>query len=87
VPFRLVGDDRQFKKWQWVSARIQKASNDHRPESHKIFVDTITCDADSLPTKNGWIARREVLANLTVFGDFAALEEARVSSGITLGLL
>jgi hypothetical protein len=87
VPFRLVSDDKQFKKWQWITARIEKASNDHRPESHKLFVDTINCDADPLPTKDGWKARREVLAHLPVFNDFATLEEARASGGITLGLL
>jgi hypothetical protein len=36
VPFRLVSDDKQFKKWQWITARVAKASNDHRQESHKL---------------------------------------------------
>jgi len=56
VPFRLVSDDKQFKKWQWISARIEKASKDHRPESHKVFVDTIQCEGEPLPTKQGWRA-------------------------------
>jgi hypothetical protein len=87
VPFRLVDDEKQFKKWQWINARIEKASNDHRPESHKLFVDTITCEGNPLSTKDGWKARRAQLANIPVFDDFATLEEARVSGGITLGLL
>jgi len=64
VPFCLVSDEQQFKKWQWIDARIEKASNDHRPESHRIFVDTIQCEGDPLPTKNGWKARRAQLANI-----------------------
>jgi hypothetical protein len=32
VPFRLVDDEKQFKKWQWIKARVEKARNDHRPE-------------------------------------------------------
>ena len=40
VPFRLVSDDQQFKKWQWITARFEKARDDHRPESHRVFVDT-----------------------------------------------
>jgi hypothetical protein len=87
VPFRLVSDERQFKKWQWISVRVAKAPNDHRPESHKIFVDTIACEGTPLPTKRGWEARRKVLSTLTVYDDFAELEQARISSGMTLGLL
>ena len=25
VPFRLVADEQQFKKWQWITARLEKA--------------------------------------------------------------
>jgi hypothetical protein len=46
VPFRLVDDEKQFKKWQWIKARVEKASKDHRPESHKVFVDTIVCEGE-----------------------------------------
>ncbi len=87
MPFRLVDDDKQFKKWQWITARIEKAPGDHRPESHRVFVDTIQCEGDPLPTKNEWQARRSQLEKIPVFSDFAALEEARVSAGATLGLL
>jgi hypothetical protein len=87
VPFRLVDDDKQFKKWQWISARINKASNDHRLESHKVFVDTIICDGDPLSPRLGWQARRDQLNNIRIFSSFAALDAARASQGITLGLL
>jgi hypothetical protein len=87
VPFRLVDDDRQFKKWQWIKLRIEKAKNDHRPESHKVFVDTIECESDPLPSRHEWQARRNALAGLTVFDDFAALEAARVAHGFTLGVV
>ena len=60
VPFRLVADDQQFKKWQWITARFEKARDDHRPESHRVFVDTIACDADPLPAgKQGWPQRAD----------------------------
>jgi hypothetical protein len=73
VPFRLVGDDKQFKKWQWIFARVAKASNDHRQESYKVFVDTVMCDGDQLSTKRGWEARRTALAAIPVYEDFAAV--------------
>jgi hypothetical protein len=87
IPFRLIDDDKQFKKWQWVSARIERARNDRRPESHRIFVDTIVCDGDPLPTSRGWQSRRDQLRKMPAFDDFAALDAARVTGGVTLGLL
>jgi hypothetical protein len=87
VPFRLIKDEQQFKKWQWISARIRKANDDHRPESHKIFVDTIRCDQKQLPTKNNWGARRDVIKGVPVHSDFQQLEQSRLAGGATLGLL
>ena len=87
VPFRLIGDDKQFKKWQWVTVRIEKAKKDHRPESHKIFVDTINCDSQPLPTDDNWRARREYIEKIPVFRDFAELDAARKNQGTTLGLI
>ncbi len=87
VPFRLIGDKKQFKKWQWISARVDKAKNDHRPESHKLFVDTIRLDGKPVPTKNDWVERRALLQKLLVFDDFSALETARQRSGPTFGIV
>lgn len=87
IPFRLIDDDKQFKKWQWVRARIEKARNDRRPESHKVFVDTIVRDGDPLPTSGRWQARREQLKRVPLFEDFAALNAARQAQGVTLGLV
>jgi hypothetical protein len=86
VPFRLIEDDKRFKKWQWISARLEKSS-DQRQESHKIFVDTIQCDKDTLPTNNHWQSRRVWLDKLPVYDSFEALEAARQTDGVTLALL
>jgi hypothetical protein len=87
VPFRLISDRAQFKKWQWITARVEKTPSDHRPESHRIAVDTIICDASPLPTRNGWRARRHWLDKTHIFDDFAELETARASRGTTLAVL
>lgn len=86
VPFRLVTDEQQFKKWQWVQVRVDKAKADRRGESHSVYVDTITL-GDRLGTGRFWKERRELLAGIPTHEDFAALESARVSFGYTLGLL
>jgi hypothetical protein len=87
VPFRLVADDQQFKKWQWIYARVRKATDDHRPESFRISVDTIEMQGDPLPTKNAWEARRTAINSVEIFDDFNALELARQSRGVSLGLV
>jgi hypothetical protein len=88
VPFRLIADEQQFRKWQWVTALVEKARDDHRPESHRIFVDKIECDPAALPAgKVGWPHRMELLRHVPIYSDFAAVEAARISNGATLALL
>lgn len=79
MPFRLIGDEQQFKKWQWITARI---------ESHKIYVDTITCDPEPLPVgKSGWPIRRQWLDKIPIFADFGKIKRNRQANGDTLALL
>ncbi|MFI8614480.1 hypothetical protein ACIGHN_03130 [Acidovorax sp. NPDC077693] len=87
VPFRLVEDDQQFKKWQWITARVRRAQDDARTESHRISVDTIEVEGDPLPTRDYWITRREAIKSVPVFDSFDALEASRQASGTTLGLV
>lgn len=86
VPFRLVTEDQQFSKWQWIEASIEKNSGDHRPESHKIGVDTIQRQ-EVLPTSKEWELRREMLDKLPIYESFEALDQARLDSNVTLGLI
>lgn len=88
VPFRFVSDEQQFRKWQWVEARFEHAHNDRRPESNKIYIDTIRCDERPLKAgKDGWPHRMELLSKTSIFEDFDELEAARQTKGITLALL
>jgi hypothetical protein len=87
VPFRLVNDDQQFKKWQWIRARVKKATDDHRGESFRISVDTIEVQGEPLSTRNAWEERRLAVDSVEIFDDFNTLEMARQNRGITLGLL
>lgn len=87
VPFRLINDNQQFKKWQWIKGRVGKAPADHRAESHKLLVDTIVFDGDPIPTNRGWELRRAQLARIHVFGAFETVEQARQQEGVTLAVL
>ena len=87
VPFRMIEEGQQFKKWQWITARVRRAQDDARPESHRVSVDTIEVDSDPLPTRDHWIARRDAIKTVPVFESFDALEASRQLSGTTLGLV
>ena len=43
IPFRLIEDQQQFRKWQWVEMRVEKATHDHRPESHRVDIASMSC--------------------------------------------
>jgi hypothetical protein len=86
VPFRIIEQGQQFKKWQWIKVQIQKANKDHRPESHKVFIDTINC-GDTIDTKKEWAARREWLEKFPNFDSLEAINASRLQKGISLALL
>ncbi|MFZ5533424.1 MAG: hypothetical protein ACOY5H_07855 [Pseudomonadota bacterium] len=86
VPFRMIEEGQQFKKWQWIDVRIEKANKDHRPESHKLYVDTITC-GDVIDTKKEWTGRWEWLDKIPAFESFDAIESGRLADGLSIALL
>ncbi|PPC88023.1 MAG: hypothetical protein CTY39_01440 [Hyphomicrobium sp.] len=86
VPFRLIAGEQQFKKWQWIEVRIQKSPADHRPESHRVFVDTIHA-GEVLTTEKKWALRRSWMEKLPSFTSFLALEASREQHHLSLALL
>ncbi|MCW5600436.1 hypothetical protein [Nitrosomonas sp.] len=86
VPFRMINASQQFKKWQWINVRIEKARKDHRPESHKLYVDTIEC-LETITTKNEWNDRREWINRIPSFESFDAIDSARLNNRISIALL
>jgi len=86
VPFRMISGDQQFKKWQWIQVRIEKSPADHRPESHRVFVDTIRLEG-VVTTEKQWALRRPWMEKLPSFDSFITLDAAREMDGISLALL
>jgi hypothetical protein len=87
IPFRLISDEQQFKKWQWISARIRRPREDHRSESHRVDVETLQL-GDVIPTSDDWRLRRQWLDKLPVFDTFDSLEaERQTENRRTLGLV
>lgn len=86
VPFRMIEEGQQFKKWQWIDVRVEKANKDHRPESHKLYVDTIAC-GDVIDTKKEWSARWEWLDKIPAFDSVDAIDAGRLADGLSIALL
>lgn len=86
VPFRMIEEGKQFKKWQWIDVRVEKATKDHRPESHKVYVDTINC-SDVIDTRKEWAFRWEWLDKIPAFDSIDAIESKRQEDGLSIALL
>ena len=86
VPFRMISTPQQFEKWQWITVRIEKPPADHRPESHRVFVDTVQT-GDKILTTRGWNLRRPWWEKLPMFDSFTAMEAARERRQISLAIL
>ena len=59
LPFRMLDSDQKFEKYQWIRARIKK-SQDPRPESHRIDIDSIQ-RLEKVSTQDGWAQRIALL--------------------------
>ncbi len=87
VPYRLLDGDSQFKKWEWINARISRADGDNRPESHRIDADSIDRPGKVIATKNGDWTERLGWIKPHVVESFTALEARRQKTGETLGFI
>lgn len=85
VPYRYMHGEREFQKWQYVSARISKALKDQRPESHNIDQDSII-PQEVISTRDGWADRIAALEK-HVYPDPATLDSARQASSVSLGVV
>jgi hypothetical protein len=63
LPYRYLASDKKFKKYQWIEVSTKKA-NDPRPESYNLDRDSIKIISESLPTKDNWKARKEIVLPL-----------------------
>jgi hypothetical protein len=87
VPFRLLGGESQFKKWEWIRARLSIPNGDRRPESRRIDTDSIIRTGEVIQIKGGDWSERLQWIEPHVVKSFSALEERRKQSGETLGFI
>jgi hypothetical protein len=85
IPYRLMDGRFQFERWEWIKANIKKATNDNRPESYHIDIDSIQ-KLTKVDTSSNWSERLGWINPHLIIG-FDSLETRRQKSGETLGFL
>jgi hypothetical protein len=86
VPFRMIEEGHQFSKWQWIDVHVEKANNDHRPESHRLYVDTIQPGV-CVDSKRAWAARWAWLDKIPTFDSYHAMDDCRLRGELSIALL
>jgi hypothetical protein len=85
VPYRLMDQEKRFKKWQWIEVSATKATNDIRPESFKINPASVV-PGEVIDTKDGWRERRKLIEPLRR-QSMCHIQKERVDRGApTLGV-
>lgn len=84
IPFRYMGGDQQFKKYQWIEVAATK-SPDPRKESFEVDIDTVKILSPPLSTQNAWKGRREIILSLET-PSLCHLQSTRKQTRDTLGI-
>jgi hypothetical protein len=89
VSLRFLTDDKVFKKYQWITAKIRKAIRDPRPESYNINTDTIQPGEILETKKSDWSARALWITIPAghVFPSVEALQTAQSENGTSIGMV
>jgi hypothetical protein len=61
IPFRLLDEDQQYKKYQWIEVDIARNKGDQRPESHRVLSTSDIKLLDEVGTERQWAERRKVV--------------------------
>ena len=61
IPFRLLEQEKRYKKYQWLEADIVKNKGDPRPESYKIINTEAIKLLDKINTERNWIERKRLI--------------------------
>lgn len=85
VPYRLLPNDKQFHKYQWVRLSVSRSS-DHRVESYRIDPETIEILTPPLSSANGWRDRKAVVTPQVSQSLCALRRERDLNKSPTLGL-
>ncbi|MPZ51035.1 MAG: hypothetical protein GEU75_17330 [Dehalococcoidia bacterium] len=87
IPYRLLGTESQFEKYQWIEAKVTKASSDARPESYNVDMDSIKLLQPRLTTAMNWQSRKAIVIPLLAPSMCWLREQNIANNRPTLGLV
>jgi hypothetical protein len=75
LPFRKLGNDQKYSKYQWIEADVEKNEKDYRVESYKVLNrDTIQVIPLSKTKKTSWEERKQIIfKNQKIFTNLSEL--------------
>lgn len=81
IPFRHLSGPQQFRKYEWIEARIRKQGSDRRKESHVVDPDHLRATGEVVGPERNWQRRRDLILRWQA----ASLEElsARYEEDLT----
>jgi hypothetical protein len=60
VNFRTLEEESRFPRYSWIRVRVNKSTQDHRPESYHLDIDNIE-HLRKVSTTNEWHERRSII--------------------------
>ena len=87
VPFRRLGEEEQYKKFDWIEAQFQKSSRDRRPESLNPMDVRELLKTGHIGTSDNWSERRRlVLETAKVYEDLGELIQGAKKNDLSLAV-
>lgn len=61
IPFRLLDQEKQYKKYQWIEVEIARNKGDQRPESYRVLNTDAIRLLNEVGTQREWEERRSLI--------------------------
>ena len=84
IPYRALTDNQKFRKYQWVEVNMQR-SDDPRPESYRVDVDSLEIVSDPISTRGNWSERKELVFPLKAHCLCCLQKQQKAHGSPTLG--
>ncbi|MGI9361795.1 MAG: hypothetical protein ACR2O7_09580 [Parasphingorhabdus sp.] len=88
-PFRFLGDDQKYKKYQWIDIELEKNPRDSRPESYRpINIDDITLgEVISTGHRRDWYERKRfILGNNRIYTNLQEVIDGAKNDAFSLAI-
>lgn len=87
VPFRRLGEEEQYRKFDWLECRLVRHQSDPRPETFRPVDEHELIPAGRIETTDGWRERRRILLNTArVYSRLDELIEGAKANRVSLAV-